>query len=255
MSGAPGHGGRLGRRLSAVAVGVGCVLFLGGFVLAAFLYQPYTVPTNSMSPAVMAGDRVLAQRIDGSEVRRGDVVVFRDALWGDSPMIKRVVGVGGDTVACCDEGGRLTVNGEPIAEPYVEEAQGAAGVGFEATVPDGEIFLLGDDRVDSLDSRNLMTESDPGTVPLTAVSGRVEATVWPFDRLGVLPVASGFAELPGGVSGAGPLRPLAYATVAGGLLIVCGALLGPVVGRLTRARSDRRGVPTPPVAHNEGTHG
>ncbi|TDC22733.1 signal peptidase I [Streptomyces sp. 8K308] len=236
MSGAPGRGGRLGRRLSAAAVGVGCLLFLGGFVLAAFLYQPYTVPTNSMSPAVVAGDRVLAQRIDGSEVRRGDVVVFRDDLWGDSPMIKRVVGVGGDTVACCDEGGRLTVNGEPIVEPYIDETRSATRGGFEATVPEGEIFLLGDDRVDSIDSRDLLTESEPGTVPLTAVSGRVEATVWPFDRLGMLPSATGFAELPGGVSGAGPLRPLAYATAAGGLLIALGALYGPVVGRLTRAR-------------------
>ncbi|WP_461036138.1 signal peptidase I [Streptomyces mayteni] len=255
MSGTPERGGRLGRRLSAVAVGVGCALFLGGFVLAAFLYQPYTVPTNSMSPAVTAGDRVLAQRVDGTEVRRGDVVVFRDATWGDLPMIKRVVGVGGDTVACCDESGQLTVNGEPIDEPYVDQAYDAMGTQYEATVPDGEIFLLGDDRVDSLDSRNQLTDSDPGTVPVSAVSGRVEATVWPFDRLGTLPRATGFAVLPGGVSGAGPLGPLAFATGAGALLIVCGALYGPIAGRLGRARSDRRGVPTPPVAHNEGTHG
>lgn len=71
------------------------------------MYKPYTVPTGSMTPTVNAGDRVLAQRIDGSEVRRGDVVVFTDPVWGDMPMVKRVVGIGGDRIACCGKGGRL----------------------------------------------------------------------------------------------------------------------------------------------------
>ena len=81
-----GHG-RLGSVLSGLAVAVGCVLFLGGFVWGAVEYQPYTVPTDSMDPTVKAGDRVLAQRISGDEVRRGDVVVFKDAQWGDMPMV------------------------------------------------------------------------------------------------------------------------------------------------------------------------
>lgn len=240
MSAAP-RGGRLVRVLSNLAVALGCVLFLGGFVVAAFLYQPYTVPTDSMAPSVTGGDRVLAHRIDGTEARRGDIVVFREEEWSDLPMIKRVVGLGGDTVACCDPEGRLTVDGEPVAEPYLGEQGGAAANAFEAEVPDGELFLLGDHRLDSIDSRNQLTDSDPGTVPTEAVSGRVEATVWPLGRLGLMPRPSGFAELPGGISGAGPLTPLVYATSAGAVLIVAGAVTGPVARRMSR--SGRRRVP------------
>lgn len=254
MSGTPRRAGRVGRALSRVAVGLGCVLFLGGFVLAAFLYQPYTVPTDSMSPSVTSGDRVLAERIEGHEVRRGDVVVFRDADWGDLPMIKRVVGVGGDTVACCDESGRLLVNGEPIEEPYLDESERAASpTGFDAEVPKGELFLLGDDRSDSLDSRSLISEGEAATVPRSAVSGRVTATVWPWDRIGSLPEARGFADQPGGVSGDGPLWPLVWATGGGAVLIILGGLHGPVT-RLT-SRSRRDGVRSSSVTHNEGTHG
>jgi len=88
--------GKAGSVLSGIAVALGCVLFLGGFVWGAVVYQPYTVPTDSMTPTIGAGDRVLAQRIDGDQVKRGDVVVFREASWGDMPMVKRVVGIGGD---------------------------------------------------------------------------------------------------------------------------------------------------------------
>ncbi|KAB8161569.1 signal peptidase I [Streptomyces sp. 3MP-14] len=254
MSGTPRRGGRIGRALSNVAVGLGCVLFLGGFVLAAFLYQPYTVPTDSMAPSVASGDRVLAERIEGHEVRRGDVVVFRDDTWGDLPMVKRVVGVGGDTVACCDEGGRLLVNGEPVEEPYLDESERAASpTGFDTEVPEGELFLLGDDRSDSLDSRSLLAEGEPSTVPRSAVSGRVTATVWPLDRLGSLPEAAGFADQPGGISGQGPLWPLVWATGGGAVLIILGGLYGPLV-RLT-SRSRRDGVRSSSVTHNEGTHG
>lgn len=242
------RGERLGRALSSGAVAVGCVLFLGGFVLAAALYQPYTVPTASMAPSVAPGDRVLAQRIDGVEVRRGDIVVFREPAWGNLPMVKRVVGVGGDTVACCDSAGLLLVNGEPIDEPYLAPgpvepgapAGSGGGTTFEAAVPTGELFVLGDHRADSLDSRSRLTASDPGSVPRTAVTARVVATVWPLGRIGPLPVASGFADLPGGVSGPGPLLPLAYLTGAGAVLIVVGAGYGPAARRVSR--SGHRGV-------------
>ncbi|MGK5530261.1 signal peptidase I [Streptomyces sp. URMC 129] len=254
MSGAPPRrGGRVSRTLSGLVLGLGCVLLLGGFVLAAVLYQPYTVPTDSMAPTVAAGDRVLAQRIDGGEVRRGDVVVFTDAEWGPSPMIKRVVGTGGDTVACCDDQGRLTVNGDPITEPYVEEETGASPMGFSAEVPEDELFLLGDNRGDSRDSRTLLAETGTGSVPRDAVSGRVEAVVWPTGEAGLLDRATGFADQPGGVSGEGPLRPLFYATSAGAALILVGAAWGGIAHRVSR--KGRRGVRTSGVAHNEGTHG
>jgi signal peptidase I len=238
MGGAPRGGAGLGRLLSGAAVAVGCVLLLGGFVLAAIVYQPYTVPTDSMAPSVSSGDRVLAQRIDGDEVRRGDVVVFTEAEWGATPMVKRVVAIGGDTVSCCTDGGRLTVNGEPVDESYLDEESRVSPTRFTAEVPEGELFMLGDNRLDSLDSRSMLTESDAGSVPRDAVSARVEATVWPPSRVGLLSQAEGFAGQPGGISGAGPLLPLVVAAVCGALLIVAGASYGP----LARRRASR-GMP------------
>ncbi|WEH36123.1 signal peptidase I [Streptomyces sp. AM 4-1-1] len=227
-----GHG-RLGSTLSGLAVAVGCVLFLGGFAWAAVVYKPYTVPTGSMTPTVRAGDRVLAERIAGDEVRRGDVVVFTDSEWGDLPMVKRVVGVGGDTVACCGPDGRLTVDGRAIDEPYL--AKGPASLkNFTAEVPEGQLFLLGDERGGSLDSRVHLDDPGQGSVPRSAVRARVDAVAWPMD--GMIGRPEAFAGLPGGVSSAGPLRLQLGALVAGVLLIVGGAAYGPIAARTGRAK-------------------
>ncbi|MGW3515790.1 signal peptidase I [Streptomyces hydrogenans] len=237
-----GHG-RLGSALSGLAVAVGCLLFLGGFVAGALLYQPYTVPTGSMAPTLAVGSKVLAQRIDGDEVRRGDIVVFKDPLWGDATMVKRVVGIGGDTVACCGTGGRLTVNGTPLDEPYL--GTGAGGPGgvvpeeFSATVPEGSLFLLGDDRTTSLDSRSHLEDTAQGSVPRSTVVARVDSVVWPLDG-GLVDRPAAFAALPGGVSTPGPVGLLFTAIAAGAFLILAGAAHGPVAkllgGRAKPAR-------------------
>lgn len=238
-----GHGDA-GRKLSGIVVAVGCLLFLGGFIWAAVLYQPYAVPTNSMEPTIERGSRVLAERIDGDEVRRGDVVVFEDKVWGDLPMVKRVVGVGGDTVACCDGQGRLTINGKPVEEPYLRLPAGASAspTEFSATVPDGKLFLLGDHRNASLDSREHLTDRSNGTVDRGAVTARVDGTAWPFGSMGMLDRPSGFDELPGGTSEPGPLRPLTIAVVVGAVLILVGAAWTPIARRV--ARRGRRPEPT-----------
>ncbi|MEU1230132.1 signal peptidase I [Streptomyces sp. NPDC005828] len=234
-----GHG-RLGSVLSGLAVAVGCVLFLGGFVWGAVLYQPFTVPTDSMTPTIDVGSKILAERIDGDEVRRGDVVVFKDPLWGASPMVKRVAGVGGDTVACCDRDGRLTVNGTPIVEPYLRPgADGrtvASGREFSVTVPKDSLFLLGDDRNVSLDSRTHLEDAGQGSVPRSMVVGRVDAVVWPAK--GLLEPAAGFAGLPGGSSRPGPFEALLTAIAAGTALILLGSAYGPVARLLTRRPSE-----------------
>ncbi|MEE1931135.1 signal peptidase I [Streptomyces sp. TRM 70351] len=237
MSSAPTDGtapapGRAGAVLSAAAVAVGCVLFLGAFVLAALFYRPYAVPTGSMAPTVDAGARVLAERIDGGQVRRGDVVVFEDAQWGGMPMIKRVVGVGGDEVACCDARGRLTVDGTPVDEPYVAGTASAAA--FRTTVPEGTLFLLGDSRGESVDSRALLADGGHGAVPRDAVRARVDGAVWPLGSAGALERPGGFAALPGGVSEPGPLRALTWALGAGAALVLGGAAYGPVARRAGR---------------------
>ncbi|MEV6951530.1 signal peptidase I [Streptomyces sp. NPDC051183] len=249
IRGDDGRGG-LGNVLSGIVVAIGFVLFLGGFVWGALVYQPYTVPTDSMMPTVKPGDRVLAQRIEGGEVRRGDVVIFTDTAWSDSPMVKRVVGVGGDTVKCCGDGGRLTVNGKELDEPYIEEDRldvagapsgGASRTAFEVTVPEGNIFLMGDRRGASLDSRAHLQEAGQGTVARAAVKARVDALAWPSFSMVERPKT--YAALPGGISGHGPLRLQLTAVVAGAALVVLGAAYGPVVRVLGRGRRrERAGV-------------
>jgi signal peptidase I len=227
-----GHG-RLGSKLSGLAVALGCVLFLGGFAWGAVVYQPYTVPTDSMSPTIVAGDRVLAERIDGSDIQRGDVVVFKQASWGDLPMVKRVVAVGGDTVACCTQG-KLTVNGKKIEEPYLPkgtEAESSTIPSIE--VPENRLFLLGDERSGSLDSTAHLTEAGNGTVPRSAVNARVDAVAWPMN--GMLARPTGFETL-GDISEPGPLRLVLTAVVAGAVLVLGGAAYGPIAKRAGRRR-------------------
>lgn len=241
-TGGKGGQGRLGRLLSGIAVAAGCVLFLGGFVWGGIEYQPYTVPTDSMQPTVNPGDRVLAQRVDGSEVRRGDIVVFEDPEWGNVPLVKRVIGVGGDKVACCDRQGRLTVNGQSLAEPFLKESGPASAMGFSARIPAGRLFMLGDNRPVSEDSRVHLTDGSDGAVPRGAVKGRVDAKLWPLSRMGEVSRPSSFAALPGGTSSPGPVAEIAASIVAGVVLIFGGAAHGPIAARRGRRRS-RRGLP------------
>ncbi|MFD8978784.1 signal peptidase I [Streptomyces sp. NPDC059564] len=246
IRGTTGGRGGLGSVLSGIAVAIGFVLFLGGFVWGALVYQPYTVPTDSMAPTVQPSDRVLAQRIDGSEVRRGDVVVFIDTQWSSSPMVKRVVAVGGDTVRCCGQGGRLTVNGKDLDEPYLENAGtelaaiGTAGAPFEVKVPEDNLFLMGDHRGGSLDSRAHLQEAGQGTVPRSAVSARVDALAWPSMKM--LDRPRTYASLPGGISAPGPLRLQVAAVVGGAALVLLGAAYGPLVRVLGRGRREHSGA-------------
>jgi signal peptidase I len=234
--------GRLGSKLSGLAVALGCVLFLGGFGWGAILYQPYTVPTESMVPTIKSGDRVLAERIDGGDIKRGDVVVFKQKSWGNMPIVKRVVAVGGDTVACCTDD-KLTVNGKKIDEPYLPKGQAAEATRIPTVeVPKGRLFLLGDERSGSLDSTAHLTDVGGGTVPASAVHARVDAVVWPMN--GMLARPTGFETL-GALSTPGPLRLVLVAIVAGAVLVLGGAAYGPIAkraGRRGRARTELAGA-------------
>ncbi|MGW3172762.1 signal peptidase I [Streptomyces sp. NPDC001153] len=163
----------------AVLVGVsGLVLGVGAFGCARDAYGVSTVGGGSMRPAYERGQRVVWERVDGSGVRRGDVVMFTppESYGFAGQLMKRVVGVGGDRVRCCTLVGsreRVTVNGKPIEEPYVYggDADGAHQR-YDVQVPKGRLFLLGDYRANSNDSRFHLDEQG-GTVSVHAVLGRV----------------------------------------------------------------------------------
>jgi signal peptidase I len=165
--------------VAALVVGVlGVVLAVGGFAYVRGAYGVSTVGGRSMRPTYEQGDRVVWERAGGSEVRRGDVVVFTppESYGIDGPLMKRVIGVGGDRVRCCTLVGsreRVTVNGKPIEEPYVYggDADGAHRP-YDVKVPKGRLFLLGDYRADSNDSR-FHPDDHGGTVSMNAVLGRV----------------------------------------------------------------------------------
>ncbi|MEV6053284.1 signal peptidase I [Streptomyces sp. NPDC052107] len=168
-----------GLGMSAGVVGVlGLVLVIGAVGWLRGAYGVSSVGGSSMRPTYGQGDRIVWERVDGSEVRRGDVVLFRppDSYGFDGPLMKRVVGVGGDRVRCCMLVGareRVTVNGKPVEEPYVYggDADGAHRP-YDVKVPQGRLFLLGDYRANSDDSRFHLDEQG-GTVSADAVLGRV----------------------------------------------------------------------------------
>lgn len=155
----------------------GAVLLLIG-VVRPFVAEPFFVPTGSMAPTLVPGDHVLAWKLAYrlGEPRRGDLAVFSDPEGGEDALIKRVVGLGGDTVEVQD--GVLHVNGVPRHEPYVDYAMVDSIYFGPVTVPSGHLFVMGDDRWNSRDSR------DFGAVPEGDLAGKVVARIWPPDRLG-----------------------------------------------------------------------
>ena len=152
------------------------VFLVFGFVRP-FVAEPFGITTDSMDPTLRAGDSVLAAKFAYrlGEPRRGDVVLF-EAPGDGAPTIKRVVGIPGDTVAVRD--GVLFVNGEKKWEGYVDYGLTDSTFLAPTDVPEGHVYLMGDNRVNSLDSRSY------GPVPEADLLGKVPLRVWPLDRAG-----------------------------------------------------------------------
>jgi signal peptidase I len=150
-----------------------------------------TVGSGSMAPTLAAGERILVAKagVDRWDLHVGDVVLF-DAtdLWArpDDPagtvFVKRVVGVGGDRIACCDAQGRLLRNGSPVVEPYLAQPGSDQQV-FEVDVQPGHYWLMGDNRADSADARAHLGDPGGGNVPASRIIGTVEAVVWPLESM------------------------------------------------------------------------
>lgn len=136
------------------------------------------VRNASMSPTLQSGDVVVYDR--WAAPARGDIVLLvdREGWSGESGtlLVKRVVGVAGDVVVCCETGtGRLVVNGAPVDEPYVEHARPGGGIPFRVTVPDDAVWVMGDDREESADSRSTVSGPGHGSVTRSDLRGTVRA--------------------------------------------------------------------------------
>jgi signal peptidase I len=214
-----------------IVVVLGMALLLS-LLIKTFLVQAFFIPSTSMENTLLVGDRVLVSKLTPGvfELHRGDVVVFKDpGGWlsleesvplGDQTgvgatlrnalsfvgllpqdagehLIKRVIGVGGDHVQCCDAKGRVEVDGVPIDETrYLFPGAAPSEKPFDVTVPYGYLWVMGDNRPVSADSR-LHRALNNGMVPVHDVVGKAFVIVWPFDRAGGLGISAGvFGRVP-----------------------------------------------------------
>ncbi len=252
------------------------VAFCVAVLIRSFLVQAFFIPSSSMEATLLVGDRVLVNKIlyDVRPPARGEVVVFRgtdrwapenfgeepggvldrigDTLGdlvgvsrpGEKDFIKRVIGLPGDRIECCDEPGRVMVNGVGIDEPYINQdssldvpptANVCGSRRFtEVVVPEGHLFVMGDNRAVSQDSRC------QGTVPIENVIGRAFLIVWPSDRWDTLSVPDTFDSVPApaAVGPFAPVRPDPVEAVVA--LPILASLVGSSGLRLTRLSRPRR---------------
>ncbi|MGC3993707.1 MAG: signal peptidase I [Propionicimonas sp.] len=248
MSSSDESGGRHGawwaaagwlREIAIVVIGA----LIASTLLRLFVAQMFVIPSGSMENTLLIRDRVAVQKIVGYQ--RGDIIVFRDTLgWlapakvSDDPLqralvfvglapdessnhlIKRVIGVAGDHVTCCDARGRVTVNGTALNEQdylYTDPSTGKqvepSSVSFDVVVPAGTVFVMGDHRNDSADSRchlnddtNGGPEGEKAFIPVENIVGTAVAVVYPFDRIHAISRPRTFEGVPAG--GTPPSEPV-----------------------------------------------
>ncbi|QSI47615.1 signal peptidase I [Thermobispora bispora] len=179
------------------------VLFAGiGLVIAilihTFVLQSFYIPSESMQNTLQVNDRVIVNKLAYrfGPVQRGDIVVFKG--WDGEDTIKRVIAVGGDRVKCCDAKGRITINGEPLDETeYLYPGDDPSQRRFDVKVPAGRLWLMGDHRSNSLDSRSHMERDDRylGTVSEEDVIGRAFVRYWPPSRVSLLSRPDAFSAI------------------------------------------------------------
>jgi signal peptidase I len=183
------------------------VALIGSTLLKSFVFQAFYVPSGSMKNTLQISDRFVATRL-GHDIEHGDIVVFYDAAgwmaesedavalrksaWtrflkmsgivpsqNNEVMVKRVIGLPGDHIVCCSAGKQITVNGVAIREPYLPNGMQPSDISFDVVVPEGSLFLMGDNRSHSADSRRFLNHESHGFVREADVIGRAVATIWP----------------------------------------------------------------------------
>lgn len=204
----PRHDGSVWRDMAAwVVLPVVAVLLIRIFVIGC-----YAIPSESMLGTIAPGDKVATLKIAPwfSRLYRGDIVVFRDpANWladkgrdgfGGSYLIKRLIGLPGDVVECSGAGQPIKVNGVAIDEhAYLRDGVAPSAFAFRVEVSSGHVFVMGDNRSNSADSRYHQDDGDHGLVPVDDVVGVAIVRYWPIGRIGTLPGhADVFAQVPDG---------------------------------------------------------
>ena len=195
------------------------VALVASLVIKTFLVQFFYIPSGSMENTLQVKDRVAVNKIPfiSKSIDRGDVVVFRDPdNWlpeivdydtnkylakaksalvavGVLPnpakqyLVKRVIGVAGDHIVCCTKDDKLSINGVEVNETYIFAGNKPSDMTFDVTVPEGKIWVMGDHRGASADSRYHQEDINKGFVPTSKVSGRVFAVIWPFKNITYVP--------------------------------------------------------------------
>jgi signal peptidase I len=198
----------IGRELITI---VGTALILS-ILVRTFLIQAFYVPSASMEDTLQENDRIIVSKISTklTGIDRGNVIVFHDpGGWlgegfpnpYDTPvgrvlqaigivpansgndLVKRVIGVANDKIECCDAQGRITVNGVGIDESYTKDGVTSDQVTFSVLVPEGNVFVMGDNRGNSEDSRFHLDKNN-GMIPVEEIIGRVAMRIWPIGRIG-----------------------------------------------------------------------
>lgn len=191
-------------------------------VVKTFFLQAFYIPSESMEPTMRPDDKILVQKVSywAGDVSRGDIVVFDDpGGWLDAAdsrrannpvqrgleaiglyptgghLIKRVVGVGGDTVQCCDSAGKITVNGTALDEPYLLDETANRDQPFSVKVPKGYLWVMGDNRNNSADSRAHLGDPGGGFISEDAVVGKAWVRVWPLGRAGFIRGVDAFDDV------------------------------------------------------------
>jgi signal peptidase I len=190
-----------------------------------FFVQAFYIPSPSMQPEFIKNDRILVQKVSywgGGSPQRGDIVVFKDpGGWLDASesgtaggpiatvlekiglyptgghLVKRVIATGGDRIICCDKQGRITVNGKALNErSYLPQGTKPSLVRFDKIVPADHLWVMGDNRGNSWDSRGHMGDPGGGFVADNLVVGKVFALVWPWDRAELIHTPATFKAVP-----------------------------------------------------------
>lgn len=196
-------------------------------LITTFIAKPFSIPSGSMEDTLQIGDRILVNRLvyKVRPIERGDVIVFdgtdsfvpassvpqRDPVSGavayvaqsfglmapdNTDFVKRVIGVGGDRIVCCDPDGRVTINGVPIDEQgYLFPGDIPSTQAFDVVVPPGMLWVMGDHRSNSSDSRVHLGDPGGGFVPEDKVVGRAMTVLWPIPRFGTIEIPPAFASV------------------------------------------------------------